>query len=154
MTVVTEEPKRETGFLSSTDAAQPMEDRPARPETNILGPAWRLQFKIGDKKILLDMDEIIMVGRTADGEEAKGLNLDLSSFGAYQNGVSRQHAAITRHEGGLYIEDLGSTNGTRINGFQLTPRRKYRLRDGDEVEFARIRALIRFVRPSDVMNEA
>ncbi|MBC7871283.1 MAG: FHA domain-containing protein [Chitinophagaceae bacterium] len=91
----------------------------------------------------------MLIGRSADGEEQKSLSLDLGPFGAYQGGVSRQHAAITRHEGGLYVEDLGSTNGTRINGFQLTARRKYRLRDGDEVEFARLRTLIRFVRPSD-----
>ncbi|MCA9894532.1 MAG: FHA domain-containing protein, partial [Anaerolineae bacterium] len=48
----------------------------------------------------------------------------------------------------LYIEDLGSTNGTRINGFQLTPRQKYRLRDADELEFARLRTIIRFEKPS------
>ncbi len=145
------EPRKETGYLNAPDAI-PMEDRPARPQTNILGPAWRLQFKVGDKKITLDLEDVMLIGRSADGEEQKSLSLDLGPHGAYQGGVSRQHAAITRHEGGLYVEDLGSTNGTRINGFQLTARRKYRLRDGDEVEFARLRTLIRFVRPSDDLS--
>ncbi|NJL58101.1 FHA domain-containing protein, partial [bacterium] len=124
--------KKETGFLNAPDAT-PMEDRQARPQTNILGPAWRVQFKINDRKVMLDLSDVMIIGRSADGEEKKSLALDLAAFGAYQSGVSRQHAAITRHEGGLYIEDLGSTNGTRINGFQLTARRKYRLRDGDEI---------------------
>ena len=138
-------PKKETGFLGSTNA-KPMPDRMARPQTNILGPAWRLQFKIEDHKLTLSMDEILIVGRSAEDSTHK-LNLDLAQFSGYQNGVSRQHAAITRHQGGLYIEDLDSTNGTRINGFQLTVKRKYRLRDGDEVEFARLKTLIKFITP-------
>lgn len=140
-------PRKETGYLESPDAL-PMQDRPARPQTNLLGPSWRIAFKIADTETLLDMGDVIIIGRTADEDEQTQVNLDLSGFGGYQNGVSRQHAAITRHEGSLYIEDLGSTNGTRINGFQLTAKRKYRVRDGDEVEFARIRALIRFVAPN------
>ncbi|MEL6310133.1 MAG: FHA domain-containing protein [Chloroflexota bacterium] len=46
------------------------------------------------------------------------------------------------------MEDLGSTNGTRINGFQLTADQKYRLRDGDEIEFARLRSDIVFKAPN------
>lgn len=141
--------RKKTGFLESESDALPMPDRPARPQTSILGPSWQLMFKFGNDQVLLDMSEVITVGRSADPDEPGAPALDLTPFGAYQNGVSRQHAAITRHDGSLYIEDMGSTNGTRINGFQLTARRKYRLRDGDEVEFARLRTLIRFVPPAD-----
>jgi pSer/pThr/pTyr-binding forkhead associated (FHA) protein len=145
---VTDDPKKETDFLN-TPESQPMQDRPPRPQTNILGEGWKLQVKIGDKKIPLSIEDTMSIGRTIDGEEPQTFALDLATFEGYQNGVSRHHATITRHEGALYIEDMGSTNGTRINGFQLTPRRKYRLRDGDEVEFARLRTLIRFIRPTD-----
>ncbi len=34
--------------------------------------------------------------------------------------VSRQHARITRQGGLMVIEDLGSTNGTFVNGMRLT----------------------------------
>lgn len=143
-------PPKQTEYLGQRQS-QPMTDRPARPQTNILGPSWRLQFKFSENNVItLDMRDVMVVGRSTDDNESQRPALDLAPFGAYQNGVSRQHAAITRHQGGLYIEDLGSTNGTRINGFQLTARRKYRLRDGDEVEFSRIRALVRFVRPDSV----
>jgi len=33
--------------------------------------------------------------------------------------VSRQHARLTRTPGGIVVEDLGSTNGTFINGERL-----------------------------------
>lgn len=46
--------------------------------------------------------------------------------------TSGRHARFTRHGGLLYVEDLGSTNGTFVNGNKAvgaTP-----LRDGDEIK--------------------
>jgi pSer/pThr/pTyr-binding forkhead associated (FHA) protein len=45
--------------------------------------------------------------------------------------ISRQHARITRQQGFLVIEDLGSTNGTFVNGARLT--RAHTLVAGDVV---------------------
>jgi predicted component of type VI protein secretion system len=45
--------------------------------------------------------------------------------------VSRQHARITRRGGVIVIEDLGSTNGTYINGVRLTA--PHALVNGDAV---------------------
>lgn len=45
--------------------------------------------------------------------------------------VSRRHAAFVREGDGWAIEDLGSTNGTRLNN---EPVKYARLRDGDVVE--------------------
>lgn len=47
------------------------------------------------------------------------------------DGVSRRHARLFPHDEGWYIEDLGSTNGIRVNG---EPVDKMLLRDGDTVE--------------------
>jgi len=47
------------------------------------------------------------------------------------NNVSRRHAAFMRLEDGWAIEDLDSTNGTRLNG---QPVRRARLHDGDVIE--------------------
>ncbi len=141
---MTDEPKKETGLLRSI-GSQPMKDRMARPNTTILGTGSRLQVKIGEAAVMMNISDNMLIGRSIDGEDASTYALDLTPYEAYQNGISRQHAIITQHDGGLYIEDLGSTNGTRINGFQLTARRKYRLRDGDEVEFARLRTVLKFV---------
>ena len=48
--------------------------------------------------------------------------------------VSRRHAKIYRSNGGYFIEDLGSTNGTYVNrGRRLLPGSPQVLSDGDEV---------------------
>ncbi|MBX6765804.1 MAG: DUF1707 domain-containing protein [Actinomadura rubrobrunea] len=47
--------------------------------------------------------------------------------------VSRFHAEIYRTDDGWMISDLGSMNGTRVNGWRLTG--PARLRPGDEIGF-------------------
>ena len=59
--------------------------------------------------------------------------VDLSSYDALLQGVSRQHVEITRQGTLLYVEDLGSTNGTLLNGKPLTPSQPRILRDGDRL---------------------
>jgi diguanylate cyclase (GGDEF)-like protein len=48
-------------------------------------------------------------------------------------GVSRVHCAIRRDATGLWLRDLGSTNGTRRNGESVPPRRDVPLQVGDLV---------------------
>jgi len=47
--------------------------------------------------------------------------------------VSRIHLAIVAESGGLYVEDLRSSNGTLLNGVKIPPGRRYLLSDGDVV---------------------
>lgn len=54
--------------------------------------------------------------------------------------VSREHARIVFEEGRHVIEDLGSTNFTKVNGERIFKRA---LEDGDEVHFSRARCLYR-----------
>jgi FHA domain len=53
--------------------------------------------------------------------------------------VSRRHARIYRGADAVWMEDLGSTNGTYINGDRLTV--PYRLRDGDEIKLGNTQAI-------------
>ena len=46
--------------------------------------------------------------------------------------VSRNHAEIRPHGDGFIVVDLGSTNGTTVNGVRIAERV---LRDGDEIRF-------------------
>ena len=48
--------------------------------------------------------------------------------------ASRRHALISRRDGGYVIEDLGSHNGTRVNGKQID--RAVAIGDGDIVELS------------------
>lgn len=119
-----------------------------RNVTSRLGPGWRVEFRIGAERVTRSINAPIRVGRRVDEDQSGRIDLDLDAFDGYQAGVSRLHAHIVRKEDYLYIEDLESTNGTRINGFQLTPNKHYRLRDGDEIEFARLKVNVRFIQPT------
>jgi len=133
--------EKNTSYLGDNDEAEPMQDRAPSKRTGMLSETSKLKCKIEDKFVTLPIIEHMVVGRTMDGDV---VDFDLTPYDAYHYGVSRRHATLTMMDGFLYIEDLGSTNGTRINGFQLTSKQKYRLRDGDEIEFARLRMIIKF----------
>lgn len=48
--------------------------------------------------------------------------------------VSREHAQIRKSDGGYLLEDLGSKNGTHLNGIRLSAPEL--LQDGDEIQVA------------------
>lgn len=54
--------------------------------------------------------------------------------------VSRHHAKFVRSAGKLYLEDLGSLNGTYVNRTLLDGRTV--LREGDEIQIGKYRATI------------
>ena len=49
--------------------------------------------------------------------------------------ISRYHARIESDESGYIVRDLGSKNGTVVNG-EILSDQPYRLRDGDEIRLA------------------
>lgn len=58
--------------------------------------------------------------------------------------VSRNHAEIS-YEGGVFLlRDLGSTNGTQVNGKPLEKMADYPLKDNDIVELAKGAVVLRF----------
>lgn len=60
-------------------------------------------------------------------------DVDLTTYAGYRMGVSRKHAIIRLNNKRLEIYDLGSSNGTAVNGVRLAPHQPYPLRDGDEI---------------------
>jgi len=59
--------------------------------------------------------------------------------------VSRHHAKFVRSAGKLYLEDLGSLNGTYVNRTLLDGRTV--LREGDEIQIGKYRATISLSEP-------
>ncbi|MGF1503767.1 MAG: protein kinase [Chloroflexi bacterium] len=53
--------------------------------------------------------------------------------------ASRRHARIFTDGRQYYVEDLDSTNGTRINGEDLEPNNPIRISEGDQLEIGRVR---------------
>jgi diguanylate cyclase (GGDEF)-like protein len=47
------------------------------------------------------------------------------------DGVSRQHAAVRTSQSGIVIEDMGSRNGTSVNGKLI---KRHKLAEGDKIE--------------------
>lgn len=145
--------KRETSILDdhAQRAQMPADEAPTtRSQTARLAQPWRLMLQIGGETqttVGIEVKEYITLGRN-DPVANFYPEVDLTPYGGQDRGVSRRHASIIqdKEHKALYIEDLNSTNGTRINGFALEPRRRYRLRDGDEIELGRVRMVLRFVR--------
>jgi len=50
--------------------------------------------------------------------------------------LSRSHVRLSEKGGILYLEDLGSANGTVLNGLKLKPAQLVALHNGDELELA------------------
>lgn len=143
--------KPQTSLLNDhVPPVMPEKERTARAVSARLPAPWRLLMQIGGENqttVGIEVKGRIVLGR-GDPVANYYPDLDLSPYGGQEGGVSRRHAAIVQDDENkaLYLEDLGSTNGTRINGFSLEPRRRYRLRDGDELEFGRVQMILRFVR--------
>lgn len=65
-------------------------------------------------------------------------DLDLTPYGGYQMGISRRHAVIRVRDRQLQFTDLGSRNGTYINGNKLPAQRTATLHHGDEIRVGKI----------------
>lgn len=136
---------KETNVLN-LPPADPAPARAPRDTTAELTSEWRLRWRFEQGQVVTPVHTDLIVGRILEEEDRVHIGLDLTPYGAFQHGVSRQHARVTLIAGLLYLEDLGSTNGTLISGLQVTPHQLYRLRDGDELEFGRLRVNLRFER--------
>jgi serine/threonine protein kinase len=79
------------------------------------------------------------IGRRFQGQPVVP-DIDLTEHDAYQWGISKLHASITvRPNGGLFITDLGSANGTTIRGVRLGINRPYPVHNGDVFHIGRLK---------------
>ncbi len=69
------------------------------------------------------------VGRGSQGGNDLSLDEDTS--------VSRNHATLTFEAGVYYVTDLGSSNGTLLDGVRLTANARMPLRDGSVITFGK-----------------
>jgi len=58
--------------------------------------------------------------------------------------VSRRHARLAAHDGALFLEDLGSKNGTFLNGRRVTE--SIEVREGDAIDVGTTRLLVKKLR--------
>jgi pSer/pThr/pTyr-binding forkhead associated (FHA) protein len=86
---------------------------------------------------LADRTEFTL-GRSAEGQPIVP-DVDLSPYNAYANGVSRLHAVIKLIEDQIVLVDLGSSNGTYLNGNRLLPYDETTVSHGDVVYLGKLK---------------
>ncbi len=72
-------------------------------------------------------DDAITVGRVSDNS----IQIDDAS-------VSSHHAELTLRDTDYILRDLGSTNGTRLNGNKIEAEEEHQLQPGDRIRFGSI----------------
>lgn len=60
-------------------------------------------------------------------------DIDLAEHRGLEKGVSRRHAAFVRYQDQLHVIDLGSVNGTFLNGKRLKPEIPHPISTGDQL---------------------
>jgi pSer/pThr/pTyr-binding forkhead associated (FHA) protein len=100
-------------------------------------------FEVDDGELTLPRAEVLIIGRRTDSPDPQP-HIDLSPFGAEEKGVSRRHIQLTVTNDAVYVADLGSTNGTWLNGQRLSATTDQQLRHGDELHLGDLRIKVRF----------
>ncbi len=98
---------------------------------------------------LLDSGQILPLGDRSEFtlgrvSEAQPImpDIDLTPYQAYANGVSRLHAVLKREGQRVFVMDLGSSNGTYLNGKRLTPNVDQTLNHGDLLSLGKLKIQI------------
>jgi hypothetical protein len=119
------------------NAAEQKAVESAGTEVFTQGAMLRIEIE-GTEPILLKPKQETVFGRR---DPATGLmpDVDLTPFAGYRMGVSRRHSAIRQNlENKLDLWDLGSSNGTYLNGTKLDANKPYTMRDGDEIRMGQM----------------
>ncbi|NLE99352.1 MAG: FHA domain-containing protein [Anaerolineales bacterium] len=104
-------------------------------------PTLRLKLLDTGRVIHLPAAAEVLIGRIDPAMDAFP-DVDLMPDGGLEGGVSRRHCKIERHGAYYFVEDVGSANGTLLNGKRLQAYLPHVLHNGDELQLGRIRLQI------------
>jgi pSer/pThr/pTyr-binding forkhead associated (FHA) protein len=107
--------------------------------------AIRLRINQGDqyRELEIPVTKPVRLGRMDPLQDIYP-EVDLTEDMALDYGVSREHACIFRRGEHVVVEDLGSTNGTLLNGDRLAPFLPHQVEDGDQLQLGRLLIEVRF----------
>lgn len=94
-------------------------------------------------RIELPLSKQVTLGRL-DAGRAIFPDVDLTREDGMDMGVSRRHARILRQEDQIFLEDLGSLNGTLLNAHRIATETPYPLKDGDQIQLGKLILTINF----------
>ena len=120
-----------------------MGEAPGVDVTSPLG--LKLTIPESGREVEVPLTEEVNIGRL-DVASASFPDVDLSRDDALDKGVSRHHAKITKRGNEVFIEDLGSINGTFLNRNKLIPYLPQALKSGDELRFGKLILRVSFTK--------
>lgn len=94
-------------------------------------------------RISLPLKNEILLGRQ-DPANNNYPDVDLAEYGGAAQGISRRHARIACQQQDVVLEDLGSINGSFVNGKQLSPYLAHPLKSGDIIQLGKMSIKIIF----------
>ena len=100
-----------------------------------------LFFPLESEPQTIEIVDSISLGRL---DVHAGINptIDLTAYNGGLLGVSRFHAIISLINKQFHIKDMGSTNGTRINGVQIVAYRHIPFKSGDALRLGHLNILV------------
>lgn len=98
-----------------------------------------IRLKIGERErgVEVPLTKAICLGRIDPSSDVFP-DVDLSEHTPARN-VSRRHASIRKREGRVVVEDIGSVNGTYVNGKRLNAFLPEMLQNGDVLHLGKLR---------------
>ncbi len=127
---------RSTGQLANDQPGIP----PAAPSAELQAAVSLCIVDSGQILPLENRDEFTL-GRSAEGQPILP-DIDLAPFSAYEMGVSRLHASIRLEGKQVLAMDLGSVNGSRLNGQKIPPHKPCVLNHGDILTLGKLKLQI------------
>lgn len=130
-------------FAAFQETTRPLD----KPQSGVfeLGMLLRVEVQGSDAPLLVIPQRETVIGR-ADPGSSDVPEIDLTRYAAYQMGISRRHAILRWDENQLLLIDLGSRNGTYVNGKKAQPHQPFKLYDGDEMRLGKMLLRIYFRR--------
>lgn len=104
-----------------------------------------IELQLGEETIALEEGKVYNVGRSGHGAD-----IEITDKMA-----SRKHAAVEVRASELFIQDLGSSNGTVINGQTIEPLKWKQVKPGDQVKIASqyMQIMAAAAQPADDLDE-
>jgi hypothetical protein len=132
-----------TQAITDEDIERELKSKASRPETPAVpANSWLSLHLMDSGKILpLASRNEFTLGRLSEGQPIMP-DIDLTPYQAYASGVSRLHAVVKRDVNRVRVMDLGSSNGTYLNGRRLNPHMEEALNHGDIVALGKLKIQI------------
>ena len=111
---------------------------PPKQDSSLAFDSMAFQVLEGGQLLPLSERKEHTIGRVSEGQIIMP-DIDLTPYRAYEYGVSRLHAVLKKKDGKVVIMDLGSSNGTYVDGTRLKPESEHTLSHGSILSLGKLK---------------